>query len=77
MGEVVQVLERKFGLFPARFKFNRNGSVITIDAVERCWTNMQNQQGRVSHQFRVRSGSNRYRLNEDTASGRWTAWPES
>jgi len=76
MGEAVQVLERKFGLFPARFKFDRSDSIITIDAVERCWTKMKEQGERANYQFRVRCGEARYRLNEDIVSGRWTAWPE-
>jgi len=77
MGEAVQVLERKFGLFPARFKFDQGGSIITIDAVERCWTKMKEQGEQAGYQFRVRCGSVRYRLDEDVVSGRWTAWPET
>ncbi len=73
MSEQVQVIERRFGHFPARFK--RGDELIKVDAVERCWTEMKRLQGKALFHFRVRCGSRRYHLSEDSGSGRWTVRP--
>lgn len=70
MNEPIQVIERRFGLMPA--KFNRNGQVIQVDAVEECWTEMGYLRRNVFYHFRVRCGQDRYHLSENTASGAWT-----
>jgi hypothetical protein len=74
MGETIQILERRFGCFPALFKFDQDSRVVKIDAVERCWTEMMDRCGKVRYRFKVRCGSARYYLSEDTESGLWTAW---
>ena len=72
MTQTILVLDRRFGLFPARFKVIPDGREIPVDAVERCWTENRKGRGRAKYHFRVRCGDNRYRLSEDGASGRWT-----
>ena len=75
MKEQVQVVERRFGVFPARF--NRAGQVVRVDAVEHCWTEMNGYQGGPRYHFRIRCGSERFHLSEDTGSGAWTIRTES
>lgn len=63
----VSILSRRDGAFPAQLKVLPDGSIIHIDAVERCWTEMNRQRGSVAYVFRVRSGERRYRLSEDSS----------
>ncbi|MFQ5575806.1 MAG: hypothetical protein ACE5G8_02330 [Anaerolineae bacterium] len=75
MAERVQVLDWQFNHFPARFRFDRGGAEVRVDAVERCWTEWVGRRRAVRYHFRVRCGAARYHLREDSASGRWLAAP--
>jgi hypothetical protein len=75
MNEQVHIIERRYGVFPARF--SHQGQLIQIDVVERCWTEMGDGVGRARYHFRIRCGPDRFRLSEDTGSGAWTIRPES
>lgn len=77
MGEAVQVLEYHFGGFPAKFRLAQNEQIIEVDAIEQCWTEMPNRLGETKYHFRVRCGSERYRLSQDAGSGRWSIQPEA
>lgn len=72
MGESVQILERQFGHFPAKFKLTQGDQLLEVEAVERCWTEMPRRPGVARYHFRVRCGSQFYRLSEDTGSGEWS-----
>jgi hypothetical protein len=72
--EQVQVIERQFGVFPAKFTWGNR--IVTVDTVERCWTEMKRCRGQALYHFRVRCGAERYRLSEDARSGTWTMQPE-
>ena len=75
MGEPIEVIERRFGVVPA--KFNRGGKVIQVDAVEGCWTEMGHLSGGVFYHFRGRCGQQRYCLSENANSGVWTMRAEA
>lgn len=69
MAEVIQVLERRYGVVPSLFK--QKGHLFRVDAVKECWTEMTTE--RVRYHFQVRSGQQWYRLSEDRSTGNWTA----
>ena len=66
----IQVIERKHGHFPAKFRLANSKQVINVDAIERCWTEMPETRGSVKYHFKVRCGKMHYFLSEDTT----TAW---
>jgi hypothetical protein len=75
MCESIQVLERKFGYFPVKFKWA--GQVVEIDAVEQCRTEMWGHPKRARYYFKVRCGSILYWLSEDAESHTWAIQPEA
>lgn len=77
MGEAVQVLKYQFGYFPAKFKLAHGEQIVEVDAVEQCWTEMPNRSGEAKYHFRVRCGSDLYRLSQDAGLGRWSIQPEA
>ncbi len=64
----VRILTRQHRVFPAKIRAERDGSVLNIDAVERCWTEV-GQGGIAKFVYRVRSGSRRFFLREDGRRG--------
>ena len=67
--ESITVLEKRFGLVP--IKFNRHGKIMQVEAVEHCWTELQQQAGKVFYHFQVRCEGQRYWLREDGKAGTW------
>ncbi len=65
---LIEVTERRFGIFPAQFAWA--DKILQIEAVERCWTELQAASTR--YYFKVRCQGQHYRLCEDIASGVWT-----
>ncbi len=63
-GQPVRILTRRHRVFPAKIRAENDGSVLEIDAVERCWTEV-GQGGAAKFVYRVRSGSRRFFLRED------------
>ena len=63
-GQSVRILARRHRVFPAKIRREGDGSVLKIDAVERCWTEV-GQEGAAKFVYRVRSGSRRFFLHED------------
>ena len=76
MNATVQILERKFGHFPVKFKLIGDNQVLEIDAVERCWTEMRRKRGQARYHFQVRCGAAHYQLSQDIDSGLWTVQQE-
>ncbi len=74
--QAVSILSRKNDAFPARLQVLADGSIIQIDAVERCWTEVMPNRNVTSYIFRVRSGSQRYKLSENVASGQCLLFQE-
>lgn len=60
----VRILARRNRVFPAKIRADGDGSLLEIDAVERCWTEV-GQGGTANFVYRVRSGSRRFFLREN------------
>jgi hypothetical protein len=75
MNENIQVLERKFGYFPVKFRWAEQ--VVEIDAVEQCRTEIRGHSRKTRYHFKVRCGSVQYWLSEDTESSTWSIQPEA
>lgn len=67
---VATVVERRFGAFPARLSLSGGSTLVTVEAVERCWTEKLDDKGRVRYHYQVRCGGRRLRVMEE--SGRST-----
>jgi hypothetical protein len=64
--EAVEMLERRFGYFPRRFRWR--GKVYEVDGVERCWTSMKNTPRLC---FRVHYREGRFDLSQDIRLNKW------
>lgn len=64
--EAAEVLEKRFGYFPKRFRWR--GRIYDIDSVERCWTSMR-RGPRLC--FRVRCRETRFDLSQDIRLNKW------
>lgn len=70
--EPIQMLKRRAGVFPLKFQWAER--VIQVEAVERCWTELQpeGESGGGYYHFQVRCNGERYYLREAFASGTWS-----
>ena len=64
--EAVEMLERRFGYFPNRFRWR--GKTYDVDGVERCWTSMR-RNPRLC--FRVRCREGVFELAQDVRLNKW------
>jgi len=69
-GFVATVVERRFGAFPARLSVADGPELMTVEAVERCWTEKLDDRGGFRYHYQVRCEGRRLRLTEE--SGRST-----
>jgi hypothetical protein len=64
--EAVEILERRFGYFPRRFRWR--GTTYEVVAVERCWTSLRHNPRLC---FRVRCREGLFELSQDVRLNRW------
>ena len=64
--EAVEMLERRFGYFPKRFRWR--GRLYDVEAVERCWTSVRTNP-RLCFRVRCREGS--FELSQEVRLNTW------
>lgn len=67
--EAIDVLERRFNLFPARFSWE--GRVYEVDAVTECRTELAGVDRDETYHFWVRCNGQLLHLRQVVASDRW------
>ena len=65
----IKILERRFNLFPA--KFNWQGRIHHIDAVNECKTDIDNWSNQTVHHYWVRCDGQLFHLREVLPDGKW------
>lgn len=73
--EVIQMLERRFNLFPARFVWR--GRVYHVDAVNACKTITSRSASQGMHHFWVRSNGQMLHLGEIFPRSDWLIYRDS
>ncbi len=74
MAESIKMVERRFGLFPAKFWWR--GRVYQVDAVNECQTMTDRLGQNTTYHFWVRCDGQMFHLSEVLPPGQWSLWTE-